>query len=75
LRVRNIGRNKLRTSLTVLGVMVTILAFVLLRTVIWVVDGASRGVRVGPRRNAAQDQLHHDLAKRYAEEDQASARA
>jgi len=35
LAVRNVLRNKLRTVLTVLGVAVAILAFVLLRTVIW----------------------------------------
>ncbi|MET0791601.1 MAG: ABC transporter permease [Polyangiaceae bacterium] len=33
--VKNVARNKLRTLLTVLGVAVAIVAFVLLRTVIW----------------------------------------
>jgi len=66
--VRNIGRNKLRTSLTVLGVMVTILAFVLLRTVIWSWTAqveASASDRVGTRHKIS---FIMTLPKRYAEE-------
>ena len=33
--VRNIGRNKLRTVLTLLGVTVAVMFFIILRTVIW----------------------------------------
>jgi putative ABC transport system permease protein len=32
---RNVGRNRFRTTLTILGVAVAVLAFVLLRTVVW----------------------------------------
>lgn len=35
LAIRNIGRNRLRTGLTVAGVLVAVLAFVLLRTILW----------------------------------------
>jgi putative ABC transport system permease protein len=35
LAVRNLGRNKFRVALTVLGVAVAVVAFLLLRTVIW----------------------------------------
>jgi len=44
--IRNIGRNKLRTALTVAGVSVAVITFLLLRTVLWAwtagVDAASK---------------------------------
>ena len=49
LAVKNIRRNQLRTALTVVGVAVAILSFVLLRTVL---DGWNTGAE-----HAAQDRL------------------
>ena len=50
--VRNIGRNKLRTLLTVSAVAVAVLAFIMLRTVIWSWNAAKEQAatdRVGTR--------------------------
>src|SRR5215469_7492399 len=44
--LRNLARNKFRVVLTILGVGVAILAFLLLRTVIWVwASGAERAAK------------------------------
>jgi putative ABC transport system permease protein len=66
--VRNLGRNKLRTLLTILGVSVAIVTFILLRTVLsaWTVaaDHAAKD-RVGTRHKVS---FIMPLPKRYLEE-------
>jgi putative ABC transport system permease protein len=66
--VRNLGRNKLRTLLTILGVSVAIVTFILLRTVLsaWTVaaDHAAKD-RVGTRHKVS---FIIPLPKRYLEE-------
>jgi putative ABC transport system permease protein len=66
--VRNLGRNKLRTILTILGVSVAIVTFILLRTVLsaWTVaaDHAAKD-RVGTRHKVS---FIIPLPKRYLEE-------
>ncbi len=66
--VRNLGRNKLRTLLTVFAVSVAILAFILLRTVLsaWTVaaDHAAKD-RVGTRHKVS---FIMPMPKRYLEE-------
>lgn len=66
--VRNIGRNKLRAVLTVLGISIAVLAFVLLRTVLtaWTVgaDFAAKD-RIGTRNKVT---FIVPLPKRYIEQ-------
>jgi putative ABC transport system permease protein len=66
--VRNLGRNKLRTILTILGVSVAIVTFILLRTVLsaWTVaaDHAAKD-RIGTRHKVS---FIIPLPKRYLEE-------
>jgi putative ABC transport system permease protein len=46
LALRNLGRNRFRVGLTILGVAITIVAFLLLRTVVWAWNlGSQYGVR------------------------------
>lgn len=65
---RNLGRNKFRTVFTLAGLMVAILAFVLLRTVIWswtvAVEQAAVD-RIGSRHKVS---FIMPLPRRYAEE-------
>jgi putative ABC transport system permease protein len=66
--VRNIGRNKLRTLLTVSAVAVAVLAFIMLRTVIWSWNAAQEQAatdRIGSRHKVS---FIMTLPKRYAEE-------
>jgi len=66
--VRNIGRNKLRTLLTVSAVAVAVLAFIMLRTVIWSWNAAKEQAatdRVGTRHKVS---IIMSVPKRYAEE-------
>jgi putative ABC transport system permease protein len=69
--VRNLGRNKLRTSLTIAAVMVAIVTFVLLRTVLsaWTAaaDHAAKD-RVGTRHKVS---FIMPMPKRYVQEVQA----
>jgi putative ABC transport system permease protein len=66
--VRNLGRNKLRTALTMAGVMVAIVTFVLLRTVLsaWTAaaDNASKD-RIGTRHKVS---FIMPLPRRYLQE-------
>lgn len=66
--IRNIGRNKFRTVFTILGVVVTMLVFMMIRTVIWswtaAIEQASTD-RVATRHKVS---LVMQLPKRYAEE-------
>ncbi len=66
--VRNLGRNKLRTALTLAGVMVAVIAFVLLRTVLWSwtagVEQAAKD-RIGTRHKVS---FILPLPLRYAQE-------
>jgi putative ABC transport system permease protein len=66
--VRNIGRNKLRTLLTILAVAISIVAFIMLRTIIWSWMAASEQAatdRIGTRHKVS---FMMPLPKRYAEE-------
>jgi putative ABC transport system permease protein len=66
--VRNLGRNKFRTVLTMMALTVAMLAFVLLRTVIWswtVAVEQSAVDRIGSRHKVS---FIMELPKRYAEE-------
>lgn len=66
--IKNVARNKVRTALTVVGVAIAILAFVLLRTVIWSWTAAveeSASDRVGTRHKIS---LIMSMPKRYAAE-------
>lgn len=66
--VRNIGRNKLRTSLTVTVVAIATLFFILLRTVVWSWTSASefsKKDRIATRHKVS---FIMQLPKRYAEE-------
>jgi putative ABC transport system permease protein len=66
--VRNVARNKLRLSLTAIAVAVAILAFIMLRTLIWswtaAMDQAAAD-RIGSRHKVS---MIMPLPKRYAEE-------
>jgi putative ABC transport system permease protein len=66
--VRNIGRNKLRTGLTVTVVAIATLFFILLRTVVWSWTSASefsKKDRIATRHKVS---FTMQLPKRYAEE-------
>lgn len=66
--IRNLGRNKFRTVLTMAALTVAMLAFVLLRTVIWswtVAVEQSAVDRIGSRHKVS---FIMELPKRYAEE-------
>ena len=66
--VRNVGRNRVRALLTVLGVAIAIVAFVLLRTVVWswtVAIEQSASDRIGIRHKVT---MIMPLPLRYAEE-------
>jgi putative ABC transport system permease protein len=66
--VRNIGRNKLRTTLTVTVVAIATLFFILLRTVVWSWTSAaefSKKDRIATRHKVS---FIMQLPKRYAEE-------
>jgi putative ABC transport system permease protein len=66
--VRNIGRNKLRTTLTVAVVAIATLFFILLRTVVWSWTSASefsKKDRIATRHKVS---FIMQLPKRYAEE-------
>ena len=55
--VKNVGRNMFRASLTILGVAVAMLAFVLLRTVLWAWTIGERVRGEGSRGDAPQDHV------------------
>jgi putative ABC transport system permease protein len=66
--IRNLGRNKFRTVLTIAALTVAIIAFVLLRTVIWswtVAVEQSAVDRIGSRHKVS---FIMELPRRYAEE-------
>jgi putative ABC transport system permease protein len=66
--VRNIGRNKLRTLLTISAVVVAVLAFIMLRTIIWSWNAAQEQAatdRIGSRHKVS---FIMTLPKRYGEE-------
>ncbi|HVJ15599.1 MAG TPA: ABC transporter permease, partial [Polyangiaceae bacterium] len=66
--VRNIGRNKLRTVLTISAIVVAVLAFIMLRTVIWSWNAAQQQAatdRIGTRHKVS---FIMQMPKRYAEE-------
>lgn len=66
--VRNIGRNKLRTVLTLLGVTVAVMFFIILRTVIWSWTAATEQAaqdRIGTRHKVS---FIMQLPRRYLEE-------
>jgi putative ABC transport system permease protein len=66
--VRNIGRNKLRTALTISAIVVAVLAFIMLRTVIWSWNAAQQQAatdRIGTRHKVS---FIMTMPTRYAEE-------
>jgi putative ABC transport system permease protein len=66
--IRNMGRNKFRTALTVLGVVVTMLVFMTIRTVLWSWTASieqAQSDRVATRHKVS---FIMQLPKRYAEE-------
>lgn len=66
--IRNIGRNKFRTAMTIAGVVITMLVFMTIRTVLWSwtasIEQASTD-RIGTRHKIS---FIMTLPKRYAEE-------
>ena len=63
LAVRNLSRNRFRAALTAVGVAIAIVAFLLLRTVIWAWAVGRRVRREGPRRHAPQGHLRDDASR------------
>jgi putative ABC transport system permease protein len=68
LAVRNLARNKFRVVLTILGVGVAILAFLLLRTVIWIWAGGAE--RAAKNRIVTRDKMTFvmPLPRKYVDE-------
>ena len=65
---RNLGRNKFRTALTIAALTVAILAFVLLRTVIWSWTVAIEQAAVDRIASRHKVSFIMEMPKRYAEE-------